>query len=206
MYAQQCTTMWPYLYSDFAEGKVFYKSGNTESRYLNIHVLENRLHLVDGENISELKSTNNIAKVEIGWDTYLPIEGRFYQLISEGSTGSSLVLIISGDFRSLLEGSGAYGASSNSLSTTNLSSLEIGGNAGSMNHMNLKNNKDAGRDVPLVKKYFFVFGGNLVPTKSKDVEKSLLDSGKRKELKAFVKANKIKWNRPEDLAKLLAIL
>lgn len=201
LFAQECTTTWPYLYSDFSNGKVYYKSGKTESKFLNIHVLENRLHFIDGENINELKSTNNIAKVEIIKNTYIPVGEKFYQIISEGS-GGYLVLLVSGDYSSLSANTGAYGSSSNSIATNKLSSLPDR----FINHMELRNNKNNGENLPLIKKYFFVTGGEIITAKAKDVEKSLSDAQKQKEFKAFVKANKINWNKPDDLAKVLTIL
>jgi len=207
VYAQECTTTWPYLYSDFSEGKVYYKSGNVESKFLNISIIENRLHFIEGEDIVELKSANNIAKVEIIKDCYLPYMGKFYQVISQGKEDGCLALIITGDFKSLSESSGAYGSSSNTTSSMDLSSIDVRYRMYSnINHMSLRNNKDEGKTIPLLKKYFFITDGNIIPAKAKDVENSLPDAQKKKEFKTFVKANKIKWNNPTDLAKLLAIL
>ena len=210
VYAQECTTTWPYLYSDFSEGKVYYKSGNTESKFMNIYILGNKLHFIEGENIVELKSANNIAKIEILKERYLPFEEKFYQIISEGDQGGYLALLATGDLTALQDNSGAYGSSSNSMSTNSLSSLEfvIGRSilTGNISHMQIRNNKDSGKSIPLLKKYFFITGGNVLAAKAKDVENSLPDAQKKKEFKTFVKANKIKWNNPTDLAKLLAIL
>ena len=198
--------MWPYLYNDFTEGMIFFRSGSTETRFLNIHVYENRLHFIDGENISELKSTGNIAKVEIAQVCFVPYAGSFYQLLSKGDSGVSLVLLTTGNFESLLQSSGAYGSSANSNSTQQLSSIEGTWRAGGTNHMNVKNNKSAGKEIPLVKKYFYLSGIELIPAKAKDVEKSLDDPAQKKAFTAFVKANKINWNRPDDLVKLLEVL
>ncbi|MCL1974130.1 MAG: hypothetical protein FWG54_04850 [Bacteroidetes bacterium] len=206
VFAQECTTMWPYLYSDFTEGKVYFKSGKSETRFLNIHVYANKLHFIDGENICELIATDNISKVEIAKDAFVPLDGSFYQLLAQGNPGIYFVLLISGDFKSLYNDAGAYGSSSNSASTQKLSSIELGRFDGNMNHMNLKNNKDAGKDVPLLKKYFFISGMELIPARAKEVEKSLTDAAKKKEFNAFVKANKINWKKPEDLAKVLTLL
>lgn len=206
VYAQQCTTRWPYLYSDFTEGTIYYKSGKTETKFLNIHILENRLHFINGEDINELKSTMNIAKVAIAKDVYIPFDGVLYRLMAEGDKGAYLGLLTSGDFKSLLESSGAYGSSSNSISANKLSSLDIGGIMGNTNHMNLKNNKDDGKEVPLVKKYFFICNGNLIAAKSKEVEKSFPNGEKKSQFKNFIRANKIIWSKPDDLAKVLAVL
>jgi len=176
---------------------------------MNIHILENKLHYVDGENINELTSARNIAKVEIIKESYIPFGGKFYQVVSEGSSGGYLTLIITGDFVSLLENTGAYGSSSNSTASTNLSSLDImivGRRTDNLSHMNLRNNKNAGRTIPLLKKYFFITNGDVIPAIAKEVEKSFPTAEKKKAFKNFVKANKINWNKPEDLAKLLAVL
>jgi len=204
---QECTTTWPYLYSDFVEGKVFYKSGNTEPKFLNIYIIESKLHFIHGENINELLSSTNIDKVEIAHDTYIPFGNKFYRLISKGEKGSALVLLASGDLYSLSRGSGAYGSSANSGSTQQLTSLDVraGILAGNVNHLALRQSKDEGKSIPIVQKHYFFWGGEMVAATAKDVEKSLL-SEDRRAFKGFVKANKIKWNRVDDLVKLLAIL
>jgi hypothetical protein len=169
--------------------------------------LENKLHFIDGENINELKSTSNIAKVEIIKDTYLPFEDKFYQIVSQGGEGGYLALIITGDFKSLLENTGAYGSSSNSTSTMDLSSIDINFRQyANTSHLSMVNNKDSGKSIPLLKKYYFIANGDIIPAKAKEVENSMPTVEKKKEFKNFVKANKIKWNKPEDLAKLLAVM
>lgn len=65
-----------------------------------------------------------------------------------------------------------------------------------MNHMELKNNKDNGKELPLIKKnYIFVKGQKIFCTK-KDVLALSVD---RDAVKSFLKANKIKFNDPQSV-------
>lgn len=207
-FTQECTTQWPYLFSDFSQGTVYFKSGKTDSKFLNIYVLGSNLHFIEGENIVELKSISNIAKVELFKETFLPFEGKFYQILDE-DRGGYLALLTTGDLRALQENAGAYGTSSNTSSTKNLSSIEldIGRSilTGNTSHIDLRNNRDMGKKIPLLKKYFFITGGSVIPAKAKEVENILPDAAKQRAFKTFVKANKINWNKPEDLVKVLAL-
>ena len=92
----------------------------------------------------------------------------------------------------------AYGSSSTTLGTMNLSSLEgIGAtnSNSSLNHMELKNNKESGQTLPLIeKKYLFVNKKCIYATK-RDVAE-YVDAAA---FKAFLKSNKVKWNNPQSL-------
>ena len=63
--------------------------------------------------------------------------------------------------------------------------------------------RNEGKELPLIKKFYFIFGDKIVEATRKEVGKSLGESGKTK-LKAFVKQNKIKWKEEASLVKLLA--
>ena len=100
------------------------------------------------------------------------------------------------------EGSAAYGASANSMSTMKLSSVDAAGPTASTNHMNLKNSKEDGKLIPLAKEYYLVTGGQVYPANKKELE-LFLSVEKKAGLKGFLKANKISWKDPQSLLKLI---
>ena len=46
--AGEPTTMWPYLFDDFMEASIYSKSGNKGEAKVNIHLLRNDLHYLNG--------------------------------------------------------------------------------------------------------------------------------------------------------------
>lgn len=101
------------------------------------------------------------------------------------------------DFAALNATGGAYGSSSTSAGTTAFSSLEgIGGTRTNMNHMELKNNKDNGKELPLIKKNYIFVKGQKIFCSKKDVLALSVD---RDAVKSFLKANKIKFNDPQSV-------
>ena len=106
------------------------------------------------------------------------------------------------DFASLNSTGGAYGSSSNSVSTQALSSLEgIGGSRTNMNHMELKNSKSDGALLPVTTKVYLVMPDKVLFAAKKDVNE--IDGVDKKALSAFIKEKKIKWKNPQDLLVLL---
>ena len=49
--AGEPTTMWPYLFDDFMEASIYSKSGNKGEAKVNIHLLRNDLHYLNGSQI-----------------------------------------------------------------------------------------------------------------------------------------------------------
>ena len=107
------------------------------------------------------------------------------------------------DYSKLNETGGAYGSSSNTTSTKALTSLEGFGSV--TNHMLQQSEKENGKVIPLKHEYYLVANGSVYPAQKKLFEK-MLPSDKQAALKGFLKENKIRWNKPEDLLKLVAFI
>lgn len=195
------TTTWPYLYSDFTEGELQMTVGAPKKGKFNIHVLQSTLHFIEGNMIREASKTD-VFSVKIGDDYYANVGGRMMKVLAKSDQGfiaqESLV-----DHARLNATGGAYGSSSNSISTQALSSYEGmgGGGRSNMNHMELKNSKDDGTVLPLAVKTYLVFKGNVVYAGKKDVMS--VDGVDKKELSAFMKENKTKWKDPQSLLQLV---
>ncbi len=190
------TTTWPYMYSDFTEGEILTTEGAKKSADLNVSLLHSTLHFIEDGLIKELPATRAFS-ARIGEDYYINAAGRMMKILAKNDNGY-VAECSEIDIVKLNSTEAAYGSSSSTLGTMALSSLEgIGAtnSSTSLNHMELKNAKDEGKTLPLIrKKYIFVNGKCIYATK-RDVG-ALCDQAA---FKAFLKENKIKWNNPMSL-------
>lgn len=194
-------TMWPYIYEDFLPGELVMKNGDKVRASFNIHLQEGELHYLNGDKILHVIASR-VKEVTIGKDRYIPAEGRMMKVIAQEGNNFLLKCVL-GDFNALFTGTGAYGASANTQAVRNLSSIEIGGK-NIVNHAVLLQNKEGGKELPIVEKLYFFIGEMCVSAHKKNVEKSF--PIKQDEWKTFLKANKIKWRKEEDLVKVLHFL
>lgn len=197
--AQDITTMWPYKYSDFRNGTVYFINKKTLSAPVNVHLLKSTLHYLDSDQVKEV-TTSEIVLVQIDEDNYFMRDNQLMRVLSGDSTGFVAELVLA-DFGALTESGGAYGSSSNVQATRKLSSLEIGG-ISITNHMELKSNKESGSLLPINTKYFIVTPDAVYPATKKGIESQLPDN-KKDAFKQFLKQNKVAWKRPESLSALL---
>ena len=199
--AQEVTTNWPYIYSDFIKGTVYYTGGAKTEALMNIHLLRSKLHYLDKEIIKEAKNAD-ILVVEIGNDKYFAFNDQMLKVISGTQTGFLGELTVA-DLSALNESGGAYGASSNSQATRKLTSIDSqSGRTYITNHIELKNNKSGGTLLSVSKKYYIVSNGEIYLATQKGIN-SKLPEERRSEFKTFVKNNKIRWKTPESLVVLL---
>ena len=199
--AQEATTNWPYLYNDFRNGTVNYTNGAKTEALMNIHLLRSRLHYLDNGIIKEVTNTD-ILVIEISADKFFAHDNKMYRVIVGNST-SFIGELATADISSLSQSGGAYGSSSNTQATKKLTSVDVFHSVHmNTSHIELKNSKDSGDLLPIIKKYYIVSGGEIFLATKKGIESKLPDN-KKSEFTAFVKKNKIKWKTPESLAKLL---
>ncbi len=194
------TTSWPYVYEDFQDGTVLLQGGKQQSGKYNINLADNKLHYIDGAFVkaAEMK---DILSLKIGADVYHNANGELLKVL-EKSEKSLVVEASEIDYAALNETGGAYGSSSTTIGTTALSSLEgIGAtNASSnINHMELRRNKESGKSLTLInKKYMLVNGYKIFAGKKDFMDAPGLD---KEAAKQFLKENKIKWSKPQDILK-----
>ena len=200
--AQPYTTAWPYLYSDFRDGVICMTGGQKIYLKLNLHLVMGRLHYLDRGIVKEALA-KDIVYVEIASDKYLFINGTMMHVAAE-QPGGFVADHITGDLESLAAGTGAYGMTANTEAVTRVSSLDFQQGVNT-NHMLLLQEKDSGQEFDLRHEYFIVTGGKVYPAHRADVLK-MLPPDRRKDFTAFVKANKIRWNRPDRLILLVDFL
>lgn len=197
-------TKWPYLYEEFQKGTIFFEGNQKSEAQLNIHLLGNVLHYIKPDGKIYQSDERKIVRVEIGDDAYLFFNRQLSEILAHEGT-NLLLKFTKADFDAMESGGGgAYGASLNSSSSRDLSSLDLGGlNNPELGKM-LQEKRD-GRTIPLVNQYFFVINDTRVDANKKEVEK-FVGAARAGELKKFLKENKIKWKNADDLALLLKFL
>ena len=194
------TTTWPYIYPEFQSGELKTLTGAPVQGAFNIHVLESRLHFIEDGMIREMLPSE-ILSLKAGDDYFASVSGKMMKVLAKSDHGfvAEEVLV---DVAKLNSTGGAYGSSSNSISTQALSSMEgIGGTRSNMNHMELKNAKDEGSPLPVIVKKYLVFPGYVVYAAKPNV--SRLVGIDKDELNAFLKENKIKWKDEQSLLMVL---
>ena len=198
---EDITTTWPYLYQDFQDGTIYMKGGQKLVQKLNVHVGHSELHFID-KDVVRRAVLKDVLVVEIGSDSYMNYENSMLKVTAKNDKGFIGVLR-TGDFAALAESGGAYGTSSSTSATMKLSSIDTGNTLG-MNHMLLLQNKHDGKSLDLITKYYIVTPEFSCQATKKELDKAFAD--RAAEWKAFLKANKIRWNNPESLAVILDFL
>ena len=200
------TTLWPYIYEDFTDGLVMYLNGSAIKAHLNIHLEKGELQYLEGDVIM----TTNLANIEyaiVGTDKYVVANGSMMKVLDENEPRTAFVLLSTlGDFEALYVGTGAYGSNANTQAVRSQTSLEVGGKS-VVSHAKLlaEKKEDNGTTISTKEKMFIKVGDKYAPAYQKDVEKDFGLSGD-KEWKSFLKSNKNKWRKSEDLMKVVEYL
>lgn len=176
--------------------------GNKLYYPMNIHLKNGRLHYVEAGLVKEAKP-DDILVIEIGEDRFTIVDGKVMQILARTEKGF-VAGHITLDMNSLKSSQGAYGTSTTTESTRKYSSLDIADNIG-LRHAEIRMGKDDGQELDIMCKYYIVTGGKVYPANKRQIEK-MLPSERIEEFKSFVKANKIKWKKPEKLALLIDFL
>ena len=199
-------TKWPYLYENFTPGTIYFEGNEKSSSNLNIHLWGNVLHYVKADGRIYQSSDQKVMRVEIGNDAYIFSDHKLVRIVAHEGT-NLLAELVSGDFDAMRSsGGGAYGSSLNSSASRDLSSL--GFDLGGMDHPELGlmlQEKQDGRTIPLITRYYFIIGGQQIEATKKGVEKFVGDD-RADALKQFLKDNKVKWKKEESLIQVLQFL
>ncbi len=198
------TTSWPYLFPDFMEGQL--EVGPRQSKALvNIHLNLGALHYVENGKIKE-SSTLGISTLTVGEEKFRNVGGKMMKILAE-TEGGYVVEETRANYTAVVRNDGAYGTTG--LNSTTTKSFLYNENA--LNGYNgylmtdvykdLLAMKDNSETLPVQKNRYIVIGLDQIPAEKKSV--SSLDGLDKKAFKAFLKAEKIKWDKPQDLAKVI---
>jgi len=196
-------TKWPYIYQDFTDGTIYFTGDKKSEAKLNIHLWGNKLHYISGDQKILESNEKGIIRVEIGSDAYIYCDRQLVKVLA-AEQNQLLVEESKADFDALFSSTGAYGASLNSASARDLSSLDLGGLNNPELGLMLQERND-GSALSVRTRYYFVINGKMVEANKKQVEQLLNDSGK-KEWKTFQKQNKIKWKKEDSLKQVLSFV
>lgn len=212
-YAQryQPRDTWPYLNEEFVEGNVRVSGGDLlEGRLLNVCIADGRLHYVEDGSIMAA-DMNNVFTASIGGFVYVNRGGKMFKVLVE-TDGGAVLQFTEVDFEEMNKTDIGYGISSSTASSqhTTLSGLgltdEMGGFgiAGNSRYEAVRDNKGSGKVIPQKESLWLLVGGSMIPATRKDF---LSYPGIDKDAAAkFLKENKIKWNKPLSLAKVVEYL
>ncbi len=193
---------WPYLYEDFQAGNIFDGKQTMPYDLLNVSVIDGRLHYVQDGIIME-SPMYNVQVVRVGDDVFVNAGGRLMRLIVETEHGAVVRSVIL-DTEELSKSNIGYGKSS-VASTQNVSLMSLSGsNMNTKSLISVQNEKMSGVRLPLRKQYYIVVGEIAIrAVKSEVVSYPGCDPDA---VKAFLKAEKIRWTKPDDLARLAEFL
>ena len=198
-------TKWPYVYENFSEGTL-YRGKDYSVAQFNIHYMGNVLHYISPEDdkIYTAKG-NDVDSVMIADRKYVLVDhkdGRKMMEVVAQSGENKAFRLDYVDFDAAMQSSGgAYGSSSNSSATRNLSSLDLGG-LNNPKHGLLLQEKNDGKSLVVRSRYYLRIGKFDIEANKKAVEQ-IVPAEKEEEWKQFLKKNKIKWKKPESLLQVL---
>lgn len=201
--AQDPTTRWPYIFTQFQTGFVEIDEGTTRTYPLNIHLRHGQLHYLDADGIIKEATIGEVIGAKVGSEYYLQVRGEMMRVIAQSEHGCVVEEVL-GDFAALNETGGAYGVSSQTSATRKLSSIETDSQI-NQNHMLLMQSRSDGQLLGLVKTLYLVYPGYVVKANRSEVEK-VIPAEQSAAWKTWIKNKKIKWNQPESLISLLEFL
>jgi hypothetical protein len=199
------TANWPYLFPEFKEGEIIRTRGKSLKALLNIHLDMSALYYVDEGMIKEANTLGMEALV-IGEDVFRNVGGRMMKVMAEAE-GGLVVQEAKANFSGIVRNDGAYG--STALNSTTTKTFLYNENA--INQYNgyllttvyadLLAMKNDAEKLPVNRNLYLVIGLEQIPANKKSV--AALDGLDRKAFSAFMKSEKIEWDNPQDLVKVL---
>lgn len=199
------STTWPYVYEDFRAGRIVTHQGETLNYdQLNVNIASGRVHYVENGTIMQA-NLNTIALLVTGDDSYMCVEGRMMKILR--NTASSAVLLKTViDTDAMSSADIGYGKSSiASTGGLSLSALNSGMDY-SVNRSldDLVGERSEGRPLELREIRGIYYKGLFVPASRVDVLK--IPGIDKDAVKQYIKSEKIKFNRVDDLAALVDFL
>lgn len=206
-------TSWPFVYEDFQPGRITtYQGAAIEYDQLNISLINGKpLFIKDGKIMEPDSKT--IALLVIGEDSYISSNGMLLKVL-KNTLKSAVVQMEIVDTEAMNKTNIGYGKSS-LASTQNVSASALAletdvMNAGVIDGFNnkgvdtMKQDKNSGETLVTSRSIGIYYKGMFVPATRYDV---LNIFGIDKDaVKDFIKTEKIKFNKVDDLAKLVDFL
>ena len=194
---------WPYLLEEFTSGGVHTSGGeDLNEGWYNVSVIDGKLHYIKDGRIMEA-DMRLIQYARIGRQLYVNRFGRMEEVLAEEGPNALLKSAIV-DLDEFAKSDIGYGVSSATASTKEVRGMEIAGLAQNMELETAIAGSKVGKVLPLKVNYSFMLGARQIDaTKSAVLALPGIDKA---DAKAFFKQEKIKWSKPESLAKVLKYL
>ena len=195
---------WPYLLEEFTAGSVRTGGGTViQEGFYNICVVDGSLHYISEGTILKADMLQ-VQMVMIGEELFVNRMSWLYQVVHE-EEGGLLLKKVSVDMDELGKSDIGYGISSATASTNKLTALGmIGQGTVNMDLTTAISQAKSGPQLPLLEQYYFLTGFRQTEATKSDFMK--IPGLDKDGAKAFLKGNKIKWSRTEDLVKVLKYL
>ena len=192
---------WPYILEEFTLGSIRTSAGVVirDEAFLNVNIPDGHLHYIQNGKIMAADMTQ-VYTVLIGKDVYMNRGGRLCQVLYEGD-GALPLKKTEVDLVKLSKSDIGYGVSSATASTQKLTGLGAEGMLINMDFTTAIENAKTGDYLPLDETYSFLVRGREIPAKKADF--LAIEGLDQDASKAFLKEQKIKWNKPLDLVKVL---
>lgn len=197
----QPSTKWPLVYENFVDGAIRTRTGSLiEPLPLNVSVAD--ASLMYGQNGVVMKADmSTIFTARVGEDVYVNVGNKLYKVLVEADKGWILQLT-SVDIDKMNRVDIGYGVQSTTASSMNVNSLvEASSSIVNMRFDAFDRYSKEGAPLALsVERYIYAAGQLIQASKSALKDYPGID---KKDADAFIKANKIKWSKPESLAVLI---
>lgn len=193
------TEGWPYIYSDFKQAIVYYNNGDPESARVNVHIANNELHFTDGENIMLVRAQQHIDSVVLDDGVIFLRKGNSY--VQQLGKTNRIILghTTECDFNALTDSNGAYGTSTTTAATQNVSSFKDHGNMAALRYKEMKDMRNDTRSLPTIERLIFIIDNRAICQANKRGVTELLNKEQKKAFNTFLKQNKIKWKNQDSL-------
>ena len=203
------TANWPYMYPDFMEGEVLRANRDSNKGRFNIHLNLSALHYVDKDGRIKEADTWGVTGMVIGEDIYRYVGGKMLKVMAETQAGL-VVKESRANYSAIVKQQGTMGTTALNSTTTRTFLY----NENAINQYNGYLMTDVYEDLiamqedserlPVNSNLFLVIGNEQIPANKKSV--AALPGVDKKALSGFLKAEKIKWNDPQDLVKVIEFI
>lgn len=194
---------WPYLLEEFTSGGVHTSGGeDLNEGWYNVSVIDGKLHYINSGRIMEA-DMRLIQYARIGTQLYVNRFGKMEEVVAEEGPNAVLKSALV-DMDEFAKADIGYGVTSATASAQSLTGMDISGISQNMELETAIAGSKVGKVLPLKVQYYFLLGARQI-----DASKSAvlaLPGIDKDAAKAFFKQEKIKWNKPESLAKVLKYL
>lgn len=191
-----------YYYDTFIPGKIYFKDGREAHGELNYNVVVEEFHYIENDILRTFSEMDirKISKIVINNKLFIVKNLKVYEVIY--SDKIMLLLRRKAEKKDVNQNTGAYGTNSNTSTNQKITVLShaIGHELEKGALVNIKDEIN-NSEINLVESFNLLYNNKLYPTNKKSFIEIYPD--KEDEIKSYIKKEKIKLKKPEDIIKLI---